>query len=1779
MSEPTLRTSGTNRSVGPRSSLDRVNQALQARGLQVKTTSPTQLMAMCPVHDDKSPSLHVSWRGGQRGGYTLLHCFGCQARAEDLVEPLGLTMVDLFDEPLPERDRAITHVGKSRQQRQAAQRRGRRGHLPATITQATSKPRLEIACRWVEVERYPYTDLQGRLVQEVIRQECTAEGDRHKKFTQKFVSHNGLKPADFFPVLYRAPQVADAIRARETVWLLEGEKDVHTAERLGLVATTNAQGGGSFPDELVDCFDGANVIVVLDRDATGWTRGVDLHRRLTATGATVRLKLPLTDAAKSDFTDHIDAGHSIDALVDVHVTEVAAWDALASAQVKNQAISRAALEVDAHLELVAGSDEETSREHRRHARRWALETEVRHEALRDLVDRVHGFGVRVGTEWAGEAMEAADGLLRAGTQSALRCHEVAGVPIPPSLRVKSASADAAARQQLEPATDSGQDAIPGDRPEISAGTTFTVHEGQTATAPVFRILGDQIVQWEPSRRQRGNDMDEDEGSFKVILTLPVRVIKREYLEVEEPHDVDAMELMGRESLAGQSQLNPTAPRQLIAVVTEYCDPATRESMHLRIIADSWKDHSWLDALPGPVDYDHKRAGLDTVQRAILAVSEHVEDTVLYRSTGWRKDGDVHKFVHAGGIITTEGTQPAPVAFSGPLVRYNLPDPTRDAARLREAFTKHSACMLDRLPSRVAAPLLGQVFRSVLGHNPWVLTLVGPPGSYKTSVAAKVMHHLGEKWDHQKPASSMSGNGDTFNALRFKLHAAKDVLYWMDDFAPTKSWVEAQKNLEETARLIHNREERSRNSRDGMSISDGTGPRASGLATSEVMPRPGSGAERMLVVPLAKNDVDTELLFPLDVAESRYGRALLMASFIQWLASDLVSRRDGYLAQAEEYAETLTGEGETVRQSAALANTFIGWAAMTDFLVDAAAITGDERDRVLARVGKALIEAGHAAVDPDLPTRTGARVRELLAHALRTGLVHVADVRTGDCPPWPLAARLGWRKTVIELDALGQPVRSRVDRQGQQLGYVLHDPGPKDRGAVLMLESTALEAALKVASGTQAEQFQIDRNTACRALYDEGVLIADAGELARGKLRFTVKCTIHCEERVGRMVGLWLNSILGDDQDIDPDSDPIGPDGQDPHMPPSGPSGSGGATQVVEPEPLFDADPQPVDGSQQADVASSTPSEEETTQMREPTFTTRPCTDRDGVVGWIEHQADAEPCVVCGRGCGVVLSGIRVHLFCWERSTNAERTQSIPPAPPQPQVAVVAPTPMHDEPATAASDSRSTVGTRGRASAKKHEQFRAAAAVVDVDGIWLSNGDRVDLPGELQHVGDLVRVAHWLHLGTQVTKYREASAQIWVGEGLARKLGIDIDTITAADFSKRDEVARTITRGTGVVTGAASDGYSIGGKEGDALGRWTRVWKGQEKSVWVVLVPALNLDGVEVPLLQGNPDHATLARRIGLLADSLGHPYHLSGSTTGLDLMMALRWKDRETLFGPREPIPPAQMNVEADISWCRAPSTEEQDHLFVHAYDRSGSYLAGVSGLELGVGDPVHHPEGCPFTAKIPGYWLIEIPEAGDWRMPNPLDPRGANAGRTRWVTTPGLEFAVEQGYGPTIIEAYTWPEHARILDPWYERIRDARTALDVNDVDAQAARNQVKSIYAPTIGMLGSQMHMQGRKGYAPDRRHQIIAKARTNILRRVAQIGRDSGRWPVAIIADTIIYTSTEQDPVKAWPGTPAQLGRALGRYKVEGSGLLAEQLQHLTGGTYRGKPALVDDIAGNE
>ena len=1741
---------------GSRSSLDRVRDALQARGSKTRSTNATQVMAACPVHDDGTPSLSVRWVHGQRGGTVLLNCHGCGARAADLVEPLGLSMADLFDEPLPPRvfSPSPERAGRSVQQRRNGRRRGRVGRLPQLLAAPSREANPEPEHAWTLVETYPYVDAGGLLVQEVVREECTACPQRHKQFRQVFAVDGRQvrrKPAGFAPVLYRLPQVIDAVAGAQPVWLVEGEKDVHTAERLGLVATTNAQGGRAFPAELAEVFRGADVRVVLDRDDAGWDRGVGVHEVLTGVGARVQLLLPAPSTAKADFTDHVEAGGDVGGLLPVHVEEVSAWALAATARRKHATVEQALAQTLAQLAAAQDAGKGAAAdERRRFARRWAVESEIRWEALRDLVDDVRRQVARTGTDWAGDAIEAAEETLRQATTAARAAHQAVGLAVPPVLQLPAPSPPGAVTAEGR-ANEAGE-----EDPRWPPRPGSRVRDGLAIDQPSFRIVDGNLVQVEPVRRRRDQDWgdDEDAESLKLVLSLDVRVVEMEYLEDPDTVDVDTPRLLGREVRAGQAALNPPGPAQLSAVVVAYTHPVTGECMQMRVPAEEYNDCGWLESLPGPPDYDAKPSGLATVRRAIKAVSAEIRTVTRYRWTGWRVDeGGRWFFVHAGGAITPEGPRPVPVLLSGPLARYDLPDPSTDPGRLRAAFVEHSAGMLEQLPARVAAPLLGQVYRSAMGPNPWVLALIGSAGSYKTSLASLAMHHWGELWDRRKPATSMSGNGDTLNALRIKLNSAKDALYWADDVAPTRDWAGAQKTLEEFARLVHNGEQRSRATRDGLSVLDGTPPRSSALITSEVMPRPGSGAQRILVVPLNADEISLDQLIDFDADESRHGRALLMASMLRWLAGDLEGIRGRCLAEAARYAEQLREGGEGVRLAEAAGHTWAGWVAMTEFLLAAGAIAAEERDRVLDRVDRGLRDALVATADPDLPSRTGARVRELICHALRTGLAYVEDVRTGEAPPWPMAGRLGWRRTPMGTDDAGQP-RYRVESRGIRFGYVLHDPSPRDGAAQLLVESTGVEQVLKATGITMADAPQIDRGTALRALHDEGVLIA---EERKGRTpRYTVQRTLHCEDgRRQRMTALRLAELLGDDRGDDPVDGP-GAGGGEGGAPPDG----GGLFGP----PTGDAAP-PVSVPLSAQGLTGPEPEERAVAIH---------ADAEGTSARAEITTTAQPCLLCDVSCSVLFLGIPLHIPCWWHSTAGTRAAaagaraagraSSPAAAAAGEDGHAAP------PAPAAAPPVAPPQPRRRSAATTVTRFAAPAAVLHTDGVWMPDGTRHDLPDPLHHVGHIAGLVEVLELGTQVTDRRAEPGQVWVTAEVLAKLGIDVNQLPT-DATRRVEAVRTLTKGAELVTAAIADGWQLGGA-GNCLSAWTRVWRGEQRGVWVALIPAMNADPAELPVLGDAPTPATLARRLALFAGGLRAPWAMSPATTGLDLMISLRARDREKLFAPREPVPPARIStLEQDFSWSRPPTTEEREQRFVHAYDRGGSYAAGIAGLELGIGKATHHPEGREFDRKLPGYWKYEVPQAGDWRMPHPLNPRGGIPLRPVWATTPGMQLAYELGYTVPILEAYVWEEHGRVLDPWYERVRDARTALDVVDVDAQAARNLLKVMYTRTIGMLGSEEWMRNRAGYAPDRRHHIVAKARSNILRRILQIGQDSGRWPVAVTADTVLYVADDPDPVAAWPGKPEHLGRGFGQFKAEASGLLADQLPHLQGRDYRGKELL--------
>ena len=475
---------------------------------------------------------------------------------------------------------------------------------------------------------------------------------------------------------------------------------------------------------------------------------------------------------------------------------------------------------------------------------------------------------------------------------------------------------------------------------------------------------------------------------------------------------------------------------------------------------------------------------------------------------------------------------------------------------------------------------------------------------------------------------------------------------------------------------------------------------------------------------------------------------------------------------------------------------------------------------------------------------------------------------------------------------------------------------------------------------------------------------------------------------------------------------------------------------------------------------------------------------------------------------------------------------------------------------------------------------APAAVLHTDGLWLTDGTCIELAEPIVHVGQVAELAYTHHIGYQLTPKFSEPGQIWITEDACSTFGIDVEAISRRDRAKS---LRQLTEGIDFVTLAVNEGWSLGGAGEDPnahrLGTWTRVYREDKRGVMIALIPGMGAGPDEMPILADEPTPAQIARRLQLLADALRFPWKINAGVTAVDLMLQTRTKKwspqewKEVVFAPSTTSPPFGIgDVESDFDWSRTPTTEEGQCRYVHAYDRGGSYVAGIAGLELPIGDPVHHPDGAAFDAKTPGYWLAEIPEAADWRMPYVLNPRGIQFTGPKWMATPTLERALALGYQPEILEAWTWPQHGRVLLGWYERFRDASSSLDTDDPDAQAARNQAKVIRTHGIGIIGSDEHLKGKTAYSPERRLHVLAKAKANIVYRLQQIGEKTGQWPLAVATDTVLYASNDPDPVTAWPGGPESFGRGFGQYKPEGSALLAEHLEHLNGRDYRGKRDLI-------
>jgi len=227
-------------------------------------------MARCPVHEDTKASLSIAPGHDQP---VVLFCHaGCQPDA--ILERLGLSFADL------------------------------------------SRPRTEVGGdEWTPagpaVAIYDYRDETGELLFQVCRTVTKEFRQRVPDATAKSGWRWSL--GDVRRVLYRLPRVLDAVRDGREVYLVEGEKDVHTLEAHGLVATTNPGGAGKWRPEYTEMLREAIVTIVADKDAPGQAHARSVRDHLLGVAAAVYV----AEAAEGckDATDHVNAGHSLAHLV------------------------------------------------------------------------------------------------------------------------------------------------------------------------------------------------------------------------------------------------------------------------------------------------------------------------------------------------------------------------------------------------------------------------------------------------------------------------------------------------------------------------------------------------------------------------------------------------------------------------------------------------------------------------------------------------------------------------------------------------------------------------------------------------------------------------------------------------------------------------------------------------------------------------------------------------------------------------------------------------------------------------------------------------------------------------------------------------------------------------------------------------------------------------------------------------------------------------------------------------------------------------------------------------------------------------------------------------------------------------------------------------------------------------------------------------------------------------------------------------------------------------
>lgn len=258
--------------------------------------------------------------------------------------------------------------------------------------------------------------------------------------------------------------------------------------------------------------------------------------------------------------------------------------------------------------------------------------------------------------------------------------------------------------------------------------------------------------------------------------------------------------------------------------------------------------------------------------------------------------------------------------------------------------------------------------------------------------------------------------------------------------------------------------------------------------------------------------------------------------------------------------------------------------------------------------------------------------------------------------------------------------------------------------------------------------------------------------------------------------------------------------------------------------------------------------------------------------------------------------------------------------------------------------------------------------------------------------------------------------------------------------------------------------------------------------------------------------------------------------------------------------------AQADIIWERPLLTSEcENGVFVHKFDKGAAYPYAGSKTDIGVGTPEHKDHGLDalvlndkqsvgvWRCSIKPRWIVGSIPTPENSMP-PVWKEDTNTSDYQgWLAGPIIRLLASQGHMVTVHEGWVFPTRHDVLAKWGKDLWDIRQGFElpkwVNRKCAKFAQQATKQIMNMTIGITAFKDFDDDDEMKRPDIRGQVIARHRELTWHNIEKIRKLYGVTPVIVYMDAVYYISSSNPDGRAFLPELVKREGQFGGYRWEG------------------------------